>query len=126
METFVPLFPPFLDQDSSGPAVNYWGSQLIAAGYAPEGTVLDLNYTRGGKIAEGAMAFQRKHGITVDGNCGPETRTKWKEVHGIDLNKVPAEGFPGVTHWRGPSGQSGTWGEAVEDEGSVGDIGGEG
>lgn len=81
------LYPqPYLPQGSQGPAVKFLQQLLIAGGYN-DAIIADGFY--GAETAKGVQAFQRKALIDDDGNFGPDTRAKWLECHGLDVNKIP-------------------------------------
>ncbi len=88
------IFPPYLDQGSTGAAVNFLGLILKVFGVCgSDRIVLDGDYTPGGAIAEAVKEFQRELGLTgadVDGNFGPATRAALRE---IDVDTLTTEMF---------------------------------
>jgi hypothetical protein len=94
----TPLFPPYLGQGSTGPAVNVLGLLMIALEYGRQSDiVLDGIYTPRGKIAEAVKRFQKVVDIRQDGDFGPETRAEMEDFHGIDVDFLTVEMFQGKT-----------------------------
>lgn len=91
------LFPPYLNQGSQGTPVNLLAGWMKSRGYDPADKIIfDGDYTRGGAIAAAVMAFQTDVGFKgedVDGNFGPKTRAKWKDLTGIDVDALTVDMF---------------------------------
>jgi peptidoglycan hydrolase-like protein with peptidoglycan-binding domain len=95
------LFPPFLNADSDGAAVDALHILLCALGYGGE-IKRDRNY---GKMTVAAVKRLQHHlGINEDGNFGPETRAALKAKMGIDVELIPGskDHFADATNFVGP------------------------
>ncbi len=86
--TMSKLFPEYLPPGSKGPAVMFLQLMLQAGGYNSEAIVADGDY--GDETAEGVRQFQRQVDLDDDGAFGPDTRAKWLEKTGLDVNAIPA------------------------------------
>ncbi len=91
------IFPPYLDQGSTGAVVNFLGLILnVLRVYGSDHIILDGDYALGGAIAEAVKELQRELGLTgeeVDGNFGPATRAALKETYRIDVDTLTTEMF---------------------------------
>ena len=101
------LFPPYLDQGSKGPAVNFlaWLLRNFFEVENAQGIAYDGDYTRDGEIAKGVRELQRRLGLTgddVDGNFGPKTRTLMKDAFCIDVDELTNDMFQDETIAVGP------------------------
>lgn len=96
----TPLFPPFLNQGSTGPAVNLLGLLLIVTENQVEPIVLDGQYPEGGAIAKAVKKFQIDAGFTgedVDSNFGPKTRLEFWKRYGANVDDLDTSTFVGET-----------------------------
>lgn len=105
---FVPaLFPPYLDQGSTGPAVT--ALQLILVGMFPEQQFITGEYdeqtTVNVTVLQIRLGFE---GADIDGNFGPGTRRRLKEQMGIDVDEIDVTLFAGATNYKSPDG-GGVW-----------------
>lgn len=101
------VFPPYLDQGSSGPAVSVL--QLILAGMFPglqfvTGTY-DVQTTLNVISLQTRLGFT---GVDLDGNFGPGTRDALKEQMDIDVSVLEFTDFVGPTDYKSPDGD-GVW-----------------
>lgn len=102
------LFPPYLDQGSSGAAVV--ALQLILMGLFPGQQFVTGEYDEQTTI--NVVALQTRLGFEgedIDGNFGPGTRRRLKEQMGIDVDEIDAEAIPSLTRYRSSEGD-GVWG----------------
>jgi hypothetical protein len=105
--------PKFMqpDPESQGPlclALNGFLAGFLLycdeVGWVP-GFVPDHIY--GAMAGEVMMLYQRHHGLTVDGGCGPETRAVLAS-DGLDLEEI-ANAVPGTTIFVQPDGSKIAW-----------------
>lgn len=119
----VSLFPPMMNQGSSGTAVAVL--QILLLGLAVKsdeievgGLVADGEY--GSQTAKAVMTLQTFLGFAgedVDGNFGPKTRKRLKEQLGIDIDSIMmAQEFAGHTMYVALSGEQFPWPPAREAE----------
>ena len=104
-EAAKPLFPPYLDQGSTGAAVNVLALLLKSGCYGDHDAIV-LDGVYGPLIAEAVKDFQEGwsfEGADVDGNFGPKTRTAWKEANRIDVDELTVGMFTMPTVGKGPA-----------------------
>ena len=99
------LFPPFLDEGSSGAAVKFLQVILIGRGIAVKGLVADGAY--GPLTAASIRRVQQNVGLrgaNRDGNLGPRTRERCRVRGFFDFDAVPLMAIDGnvTTQWFGP------------------------
>ncbi len=98
------MFPPFLNQGSSGNAVDFLSRALILRGF-----MQFKNFESGTFPTEAVKNLQRSLGFTdsaVDGNFGKDTRNADFIQNKIFWDSIPAT--PGkITKWYGPSHKGG-------------------
>jgi peptidoglycan hydrolase-like protein with peptidoglycan-binding domain len=97
------LFPPYLNQGSTGPAVNVLAWLMKSYQYGdPDKILMDGEYTPGGEIAKAVMEFQSDCNLSVDGNFGPKERASLEEEFALDLDLLTDDMFVGETVAVGP------------------------
>lgn len=83
------LFPPFLEQGSSGVAVDVLHALLCSLGFG-EGIVRDCDYGPATtKAVKDLQVFLGFEGNDVDGKFGPATRARLKDKHSLDVDLIP-------------------------------------
>lgn len=93
--SFYPLLPPFMDAPANHPQSNgtTQGPSVFIVKCLLLGTPFDEGYALNTDSCLGfkatTMNFQRAHGIDPDGNFGQDTRLKFYEDYGINLDKIP-------------------------------------
>ena len=96
------FFPEFLGHGSAGPAVNVLGILIMSLGFNDREHPIELDgeFTPDGAIARAVRSLQRKLEFTegeVDGNFGPDTRARFKDKYGLDVNMLTDSVFAGET-----------------------------
>ncbi len=118
MNAQVLLYPPWLNADSKGAAVedlqrrlNEWAETLGISSVPPGNIIFPLEvngeYTSVVKVAvamiQAGIGFE---GEDIDGNLGQGTRARVKARLGVDINDIP--GSPEEkTYWFGPNHKAG-------------------
>lgn len=95
------LFPKYLNQGSTGPAVA--ALQLFLVGVTI-GKNVEINGIYDDATAERVKDLQRDLEIDDDGNFGPGTRSAVKNECGIDFNAILKNIFEGETNAVFPEG----------------------
>lgn len=93
------LFPEYLNQGSTGPAVALLQCLLRNDGWN-DAIIVDSIY--GEETAKGVKAMQEEYQIEADGHFGPQTREVLLRNGGLDVNSLPANIFTGETKAVGP------------------------
>jgi len=97
---FIPMFPPFLDKESSGDAVDFLSRALIGMGFMPKEEFESGKYPSEAVKRLQASVYVVISKDKIDENFGPETRKATSNLFDFDL--VPAT--PGkITLWYGPN-----------------------
>lgn len=91
------LFPQYLNRGSHGQAVAVLQLLLVINGFAAPGLAIDGEY--GDVTAESVRLIQKRHGLELDGNFGPDTRAALaKELGGFNVNSIPKGPFDRQTY----------------------------
>ncbi len=89
-KTIHPLFPQYLNQGSKGGAATLL-QLLLQSKFPDAGVLADGDY--GQKTADAVKRLQAELNVEQDGNFGPQTRAKWKENGGPDIDGITVAKF---------------------------------
>ena len=108
---FVPMFPPYLEKGSRGPAVHRLQMELVDAECAN-----GLTFTEGVFDDDVELAVKRRqrqtgwrHPKKVDGRWGPATRDRHVQFGGGDVDVIPYDPAAGKTIWVHEGVNQGEW-----------------
>ncbi|MCK5080751.1 MAG: hypothetical protein KAQ63_01180 [Candidatus Moranbacteria bacterium] len=99
---FVPLFPQYLDKESSGAAPDFLARVLTLRGFMEKESFESGSFpTNGVKMLQATLDFDATE---IDGNFGPKTRIADFTQNRFRWNIVPNDTGK-ITFWYGPNHQ---------------------
>ena len=108
---FVPLYPPYMEEGSDGPAVDDLWKQLEDAGCT--NGLKFTPYIFDGQVTVAVKRRQRQMGWRkpkdVDGKWGPGTRARHIRHGGVDVDAIPYDWRAGRTTYFHEGVNCGQW-----------------